>query len=251
MPQEGQISAIQRLYGSGPGGASECHRATLRKHMPSCCYDDEYGEMFTSREAARTASRFRRKGLRGSAAELAGAVRAVARKGSSLIEVGGGAGQIQVELLESGVVARSLNIEMSDSWDAAGLALIEEHGLAGRVERRMGDFVDQAEGLPLADVVILHRVICCYPDWRSMLTAAASRAKEVVGITIPADRWTTRLMVGLANLTLKLRGMQFRVFVYPTQPMIELMTSAGFQLAYDQTHPVWRTVVFQRTDPVG
>jgi magnesium-protoporphyrin O-methyltransferase len=217
--------------------------------MPSCCYDDEYGEMFTSREAARTASRFRRKGLRGSAAELAGAVRAAARNGSSLIEVGGGAGQIQVELLETGVVAKSLNIELSESWEEAGVALIEEHGMAGRVERRIGDFVDQANSLPDADVVILHRVICCYPDWRAMLTAAASRAKDVVGMTIPAYRWSTRLIVRVANLTLKLRGMQFRAFVHSTQPMIEMMMSEGFQITYDETHPVWRTVVFRRIGP--
>lgn len=215
--------------------------------MPSCCYDDEYGEMFTSREAARTASRFRRKGLRGTAAELTQAVRAVAPAGSSLIEVGGGAGQIQVELLETGVVAKSLNIELSDSWEEAGLALIEEHGLAGRIERQIGDFVDNAENLPRADLVILHKVICCYPHWRSMLTAAAGRARDTVGITLPAYKWSNRLMVGLTNITLKLRGMQFRAFVHPTQPMVELMTSAGFQVVYDQTHLVWRTVVFRRS----
>jgi magnesium-protoporphyrin O-methyltransferase len=167
------------------------------------------------------------------------------------MEVGGGAGQIQVELLESGAIAKSLNIELSDSWEEAGLALIEERGLAGRVERRIGDFVDRAESLPHADVVILHRVICCYPDWRSLLTATTKRAREVVGVTIPAYRWSNRLMVGLDNLTLRLRGRQFRAFVHPTQPMIELMTSAGFQIAYDQTHPVWRTVVFKRPTPTG
>ena len=215
--------------------------------MPSCCYDDEYGEMFTSREATRTASRFRRKGLAGTAAELVGAVRAVAPRGSSLIEVGGGAGQIQVELLEAGVIAKSLNIELSNSWEEAGLALIEEHGLSGRVERRIGDFVDEAENLPRADLVILHKVICCYPDWRSMLTAAAGRAREVVGVTIPAYRWSNRLMVELDNFTTKLRGMRFRAFVHPTQPMIELMKSAGFQVGYDQTHLVWRTIVFRRS----
>ncbi|HEU4750442.1 MAG TPA: methyltransferase [Acidimicrobiia bacterium] len=219
--------------------------------MPSCCYDDEYGEMFTSREAARTASRFRRKGLRGTAAELAGAVQAVARTGSSLIEVGGGAGQIQVELLESGLVAKSLNIELSDSWEEAGLALIDEHGLNERVERRIGDFVDQAESLPRADVVILHRVICCYPDWRAMLTAAGSRAQGVIGMTIPAYRWSTRTVIRLTNLTLKLRGMRFRAFVHPTQPMIEMMKSAGFSVVYDQMRPIWRTIVFQRPTSAG
>ena len=219
--------------------------------MPSCCYDDEYGEMFTSREAARTAARFRRKGLRGTAAELAEAVGAVATPGSSLIEAGGGVGQIQVELMEAGVVASSLNVELSDNWEEAASALIAEHGLTGMVERRIGDFVDQAESLPFSDLVILHRVICCYPDWGSMVTAASSRAKAVVGVTIPADKWSTRLVVGLANLSLKIRGMKFRAFVHPPQSIIEMMRSAGFSVVYDKSRPVWRTLVFQRRGPVA
>jgi magnesium-protoporphyrin O-methyltransferase len=228
---------------------AEHHEATLKNRMPSCCYDDEYGEMFSSREAARTALQFRRRGLRGTAAELADAVLALAPEGSSLIEAGGGAGQIQIALLETGAVAKSLNVELSESWEEAGLALIREHGLEERVERRIGDFVDQAESLPAADVVILHRVVCCYPDWKALLATASGRAKEVVGMTIPAYRWWNRLMVGLVNLTLNLRGMQFRAFVHPTQPMVDLMTAAGFRVAYDRTHPVWRTMAFTRIQP--
>ncbi|MEX2624672.1 MAG: methyltransferase [Acidimicrobiia bacterium] len=207
--------------------------------------------MFTSREAARTAARFRRKGLRGTAADLAKAVQAVSPPGGLLIEVGGGAGQIQVALLEAGAVAKSLNIEMSDNWEEAASKLIDEHGLAGKVDRRIGDFVDQASMLPVADVVVMHRVICCYPDWRAMLTSASSRAQGVIGMTIPAYRWSTRAVIGLTNLTLKLRGMRFRAFVHPTQPMIELMKSAGFSVVYDQMHPIWRTMVFQRPTPAG
>jgi magnesium-protoporphyrin O-methyltransferase len=219
--------------------------------MPSCCYDDEYGEMFTSREAARTAARFRRKGLRGTAAELAKAVQAVSPPGGLLIEVGGGTGQIQVALLEAGAVAKSLNIELSDNWEEAASKLIDEHGLAGRVDRRIGDFVDHASMLPIAEVVVMHRVICCYPDWRAMLTSASSRAQSVIGMTIPAYRWSTRTVIGLTNLTLKLRGMRFRAFVHPTQPMIEMMKSAGFSVVYDQSRLVWRTIVFQRPPPAG
>lgn len=219
--------------------------------MPSCCYDDEYGERFTSREAASTAARFRRRGLRGSAAELAMAVQAATPPGGLMIEAGGGVGQIQIALLKAGAVSKSINIELSGSWEEAASALIDEHGLNERVERRIGDFVDQAESLPRADVVILHRVICCYPDWRRMLTVATGGARQVVGITIPVYRWPTRLMVGLANFSLKLRRMRFRAFVHPTQPMIELMMSTGFNVVYDHSRPVWRTIVFKRSTPTA
>jgi magnesium-protoporphyrin O-methyltransferase len=207
--------------------------------------------MFTSREAARTAARFRRRGLRGSAAELAMAVQGAAPPGGLMIEVGGGAGQIQVVLLEAGAMSKSINIELSDNWEVAASKLIDEHGLAGRVERRIGDFVDQAETLPVAEMVVMHRVICCYPDWRAMLTSASSRAQGVVGVTIPAYQWWTRAVILLVNFTLKLRGMRFRAFVHPPQPMIAMMKSAGFSVVYDRSRPVWRTIVFQRPTPGG
>jgi magnesium-protoporphyrin O-methyltransferase len=84
-----------------------------------------------------------------------------------------------------------------------------------------------------------------------MLTSASSRAQGVIGMTIPAYRWSTRAVISLTNFTLKLRGMRFRAFVHPPQPMIEMMKSAGFSVVYDQSRLVWRTIVFQRPPPAG
>jgi len=124
--------------------------------------------MFTPKQAAGSASRFRRKGLRGSADDLASALKANGPAGMSLLEVGGGVGQIQVALLESGVASTATNVELSTSWEDTARALLDERGLQRRVERIVGDFVDQAQTLQQADAVILHRVVCCYPDWKAM-----------------------------------------------------------------------------------
>jgi magnesium-protoporphyrin O-methyltransferase len=205
--------------------------------------------MFTAREASRTASRFRRKGLRGTASELASAVEKAVRPGGLLLEVGGGAGQIQIALLEEDAAAASLNLELSDNWEAAAVALIEEHGLSDRVERRLGDFVDLATTLPEVEAVVMHRVICCYPDWRAMLGAAIDRSRNVVGVTVPNSRWWTRAVLGVSNLLLWLRRMDFRVHGHPTAQMLVLMESAGFAPSYDGERAVWRTMVWKRKEP--
>jgi hypothetical protein len=51
---------------------------------------------------------------------------------------------------------------VSENWERAAQALLDERGLSDRVSRVVGDFIDEAEGLPMADVGILHRVVCCY-----------------------------------------------------------------------------------------
>jgi magnesium-protoporphyrin O-methyltransferase len=215
----------------------------------TCCYGEEYDEVFGAQEAERTAARFRRLGLRGTAAELASVVQRVVGKGNSVLEVGGGAGQIQIALLTAGVVERAINVELSDNWEDAGKSLLVEHDLEDRVERRVGNFVDLASGLENADAVILHRVICCYPDWKAMLAAAASRANHVVGITIPSSRWWLKMAVVSSNMLMRLRRLRFRAFVHPPDAMLTSMESAGFTPVYDRSHPLWRTIVWSRNDP--
>lgn len=202
--------------------------------------------MFTPREALGTASRFRRKGLQGSALDIVGGISAVVSPGVSVLEVGGGVGQIQVALLESGIAATTINVEMSSSWEEAAAGLLKERALEDRVQRVTGDFVDQAGSLPNADVVVLHRVVCCYPDWKALLGAVAAKADQVIALTFPIDRWWTRVGVGTANLLCRVRGHSFRVFVHRPEPMIDLLRTAGFAPKQDRHGRLWRSVIAVR-----
>lgn len=210
--------------------------------MPNCCYADEYGRMFSGRAARRTARTFRRKGLRGSAKRLADRVVATGVDGATVLEVGGGSGEIHVDLLRRGA-AGATNIELSPSWEAAASELLAACGLEGRVQRRVGDFVDLAGDLPEADVVVLHRVICCYPDWQAMLSAAIAGARRVVAITVPVDRWTTRALIRAGNAALRLQKRSFRAFVHPPDRMVAALRSDGFELVGDHHGIFWRTFV--------
>ena len=51
---------------------------------------------------------------------------------------------------------------------------VRETGLAGRVTRRLHDIATAPDEVPEADVVVLHRVVCCYPDYERLLGAASS-----------------------------------------------------------------------------
>ena len=199
--------------------------------------------MFTSRQARRTAARFRRNGLKGSAGDLVRGIEGAAARGSSVLEVGGGVGQIQVALLESGLAGSATNVELSSSWEGAGTALLAERGLEDRVQRIQGDFVDRAATLPKADVVVLHRVVCCYPDWEAMLTAAIGRANEVVAITLPSDRWWTRFGIRIGNMACRVSGRSFRGYVHPLAPMISLLQRSGFAIVSETPGNIWRTLI--------
>ena len=63
-----------------------------------------------------------------------GDARGRGRRGRSVLEIGGGIGGLQIELLEAG--AERDNVEIIDTYERVAEALIAEHGLGGRVERR-------------------------------------------------------------------------------------------------------------------
>jgi len=202
--------------------------------------------MFTARRASGTASRFRRDGLRGSARDIVQGISNVASPGMSMLEVGGGVGEIQVVLLERGIAATAVNVELSSGWEDAATRLLVERGLEDRVRRVTGDFVDQAETLPMADVVVLHRVVCCYPDWKAMLEAVVATANQVIALTFPIDRWWTRIGIRAVNLTCRMRHQSFRGFVHRPGPMIAIVQRAGFSVVQDRHSAIWRTVIASR-----
>ncbi|WP_052666535.1 class I SAM-dependent methyltransferase [Nitriliruptor alkaliphilus] len=213
--------------------------------MSRCCYADEYGQHFTAGAARRQARRFQRRGLRGTARTLADGIERTGLADASVLEVGGGVGDLQAHLLLAGAV-RTTNVELSPNAEAAAEHLFSTLGLADRVDRRVGDFVEEAVQLPAADLVVLHRVICCYPDWGAMTGAAVERTRHAIGITIPVDRRRTRAVIAVGNRYLALRGLHFRAYVHPAAAVIDVIERAGFEVVLDRSGLVWRTVVLQR-----
>ncbi len=213
--------------------------------MPGCCDPDEYAKVFTPRRARRAVRRYLDRGLGGTAGDLARAVAETGIDSATVIEVGGGAGTIQVELLRRGA-ASAVNIELSPNWEVPAAELADETGVSDRVTRRVGDFVGIAPTLEAADVVVLHRVVCCYPDWKAMLDASARLADRVVAVTFPLDRWWVRWYIRVGNLLIGATGSTFRAFVHPAAPMLGVLADAGFTATHDRKGGGWRTVVLAK-----
>src|SRR3990170_1661911 len=108
--------------------------------------------------------------------------------GLSLLDIGGGIGVIQHELARAGV-GRIASVDASSSYLAAQRAEAERLGYAPRASYLSGDFVTLADHIPDSDIVTLDRVICCYPDMRSLVSLSAARARRLCGIVYPRGTW--------------------------------------------------------------
>jgi magnesium-protoporphyrin O-methyltransferase len=162
-----------------------------------------------------------------------------------VLEPGGGIGAIQIELLKAGA-ARSTVVELSPAYEEVAAELAREADVAERVERHVGDFAaDDAEP---ADVVVLHRVVCCYPDYERLLTAAAAKARRTLVYTYPPRNIVSRAAMTLLNLWPWLKRSEFRAFVHPPSAMEEIARRHGFEPYARRRGGIWRGIALERND---
>jgi 2-polyprenyl-3-methyl-5-hydroxy-6-metoxy-1,4-benzoquinol methylase len=214
--------------------------------VSDCCTPKGYRQIFSEKNARAEARRYRRKGLDATSRRIADLLKERGVEGKTLLEVGGGIGAIEIELLQAGV-ARAVNVELTPTYETAAGELLVESGLDDRVQRLVMDFAEAGVEVEPADVVVMNRVICCYPDMPKLACAAADRAKGMLVMSFPNRRWWTRLGLTLANFGFRVIGLQFRVFLHPPALVLAAVEERGFQTRLNQPGLLWQVVALERT----
>lgn len=164
---------------------------------------------------------------------------------ATVLEIGGGVGELQLELLLRGA-ARATNLELVDSYDEQAEELAANAGVADRVRRQRLDIAATPDEVEPADIVILHRVVCCYPDYERLLTAAADHARRALVFSHPPRNALTRAVVRVQNSWFRLTGNSFRTFAHPPEAMLEAARARGLDETYRHTRGVWRVAGLER-----
>jgi magnesium-protoporphyrin O-methyltransferase len=212
--------------------------------MPcECCKitNDQFGKDTAEADL----KEFRRKGPAKHTRLILEAVRSLGLRDASLLDVGGGVGAIYHELMKDSVT-RATHVDASSAYLAAAREETEKRGNAGKVEFVHADFTDVADRLAPADVVTLDRVVCCYPDYRSLLKAAAGRSKRALVMAYPRENGLSRLVVAIMDWFLRLSRNPFRVFVHPVAEMDSLLNAEGLHRVSLKRLFVWEAALYQR-----
>jgi magnesium-protoporphyrin O-methyltransferase len=161
--------------------------------------------------------------------------------GASVLEIGGGVGAIQVELLARGA-ARTTNLELVDSYEVDARALAAEAGVAGRIMRRQLDIATHPELVEPHDVVVLHRVVCCYPDYDALLNAAAEHAIRALVFSYPPPSVFNRVGFGAENAWRRLRHNAFRTYLHDPDALLTAAQRHGLHADYEHRSRDWNVV---------
>jgi tRNA A58 N-methylase Trm61 len=191
------------------------------------------------------AKRYRKRGLDKTARQIVAFLEARDIGGASVIEIGGGVGEIQLELLKRGA-DRTTNLELSPAYEGEAAYLLEEAGFSDRVHRRLHDIAIDAEGVEPADVVVLHRVVCCYPDYERLLSAAADKSRRLLVFSHPRRNTVSRTVVALLNACFRLRRNEFRTFTHPPAAMLAVLESRGFEATASHRGLAWQVAGLER-----
>ena len=213
--------------------------------MADCCEPAAYGRFFDSKDAERRRRRYPRRGLDAMASRLLGYLQQRDLEGRRILEIGGGIGDFQIELLKSGA-AGAVNVELSDGYERAARELCHVENLTARVERRLGDFVEEQHLVDPADLVVLNRVICCYPWMERLMEASVAKTKWLLAIAVPRDHLLSRIMVKVGNAILRLRGQRFDAYVHSVAGMEAIAARAGLRRVYIREGLIWEGLVFER-----
>ncbi|KQZ87677.1 hypothetical protein ASD62_19265 [Phycicoccus sp. Root563] len=206
--------------------------------MAGCCDPQGYDEMFGPGFARHRERRYRRRGLGATERDVVAFLTSHGIEGASVLEIGGGVGEIQLELLHRGA-ARATNLELVSSYDESARRLADDAGLTTRMERRILDIVRDPGAVPAADVVVLHRVVCCYPDHERLLATAADHARRLLVFTHPPRNLVSRALVSTENAVQRLRGRSFRTWGHSPESMLTVVQSRGFTQAHHHRGIAW------------
>jgi protein-L-isoaspartate O-methyltransferase len=213
--------------------------------VEECCRPptpDEYEQEFDARFARRLAREYRRHGPTPAARRIVEFAGSNDLDGASVLEIGGGIGDIQVELLLRGA-SHTTNLELSGAYETEAMRLLDEKGLRGRAARVVGvDLAVSPDAVEPADIVILHRVVCCYPDYDALLTAAARHARHAVVFSHPPRTRLARIARWASSVMYRITRNPYRWFVHPPESMIDVLARNGFTVLYRHPDRMWSVV---------
>lgn len=208
-----------------------------------CCFDDWVDHWSKRAKKKRT--------IAGVTAPLLAALEEAGVRDRSILDIGCGIGDLATEAVSRGA-SQAFGVELSARAVEEARRLAAERGVGDRTSFQVGD--GATVDLPNADIVVLNRVFCCYPNIDALLTNSLSAAGVTYAFTTPPSTGLAgsfvRLQMRFANAWYRLRDRKFRgfrVFVHDVNAIDARVQAAGFRpVRTESRRAVWHLAVYAR-----
>ena len=206
---------------------------------------DQIGHEFDE-DACDFCDRYQKRGLSRSSNLLISFILEEGILGRTVGDLGCGAGGFSVELLKKGA-SSSIGIDLSSRMIDSATQLAHATGFDARAKFELGNAA--TVDLPVTDVVIMDKVLCCYSEWEPLLKNAIGSSRELVGFIVPRDegiaKWPFRLGVRVGNFFQR-RGEKILFYLHPLDRVDETLRASGFILRRKQGSRFWLVFLYSR-----
>ena len=166
-------------------------------------------------------------------------------EGTTLLDIGGGVGTIQFELMKEGV-SKVSGIDGSSGYLGAAQEEAERLGLLEKTSYQQGNFVDIAPDLEKADIVTMDKVICCFDDMTALVTSSVKLAKNYYALVFPIDSWWVRVGDMFVNTYMRTVRNPYRAFSHSTEDVEKIIFKNGLKRLSYQRQSIWQIIVQSR-----
>ena len=213
--------------------------------MIDCCQCKGIESQFDYKGAKKEQNKYFRKGPRKTTLELINRISNKNINGNTLLDVGGGVGIIQYELLKNGI-SKAVSIDASSGYHKIAVETAEKLNLNDAITNIHGDFANENINPDPVDIVTMDRVICCYPDMKHLVEKSANACKHIYGLVFPRETFLFKLGIPIINFIMKIRKIPFRVFLHKTDEVHSIMSDNRFSLKDEYHSLLWQVKIYEK-----
>ena len=170
--------------------------------------------------------------------------------GASVLEIGCGTGELQRRVLAAGA-GKAVGIDVAGGMIERAQAAAAQAGLEQRTTFLVGDAVERAAELPPASVVVLDKVLCCFPEIDTLLRVSLQRTQRLYAVVVPRSHWLVAVVWRLAIAVFKLLRSTFHPFYHDWHRTAAVISAAGFRRIFSAHTLAWEAWIFHRSTPLA
>ena len=210
-----------------------------------CCQCQGIENMFDKKAAKRALKRYLKKGPSKTTGMLLKAIHEKGVQGLDFLDIGGGIGAIQYDLIKAGA-SSGTSIEASPAYIDLVKEEIHKNNLAEIIDFKHGDFTAIASDVDSADIVTLDKVICCYDNMSELVRLSSKLSQKIYCARPPHKASAQKLALPFINFYPTIKGSPFRVFIHPTKKVEEIIFRNGLKRSYYATTLFWQVAIFTK-----
>ncbi len=170
--------------------------------------------------------------------------------GKTLLDMGCGAGSFAIEALKNGA-SSCVGVDLSPGMIRTAASLAAEVGVQSRAKFEVGNVA--LGNLGASDIVVMDKVLCCYPEVEPLVRNAASASRQAIGFVVPRNeglwKWPLRLAARIDNLVRKWRKHRPSGFyVHSLKTIDKSLSEAGFMVVKKRASRIWLVFLYWRSD---